>query len=120
MENTKEGSLRVWHIPNIPGSPFHVYVDAPQEAQRVLQLLAKYDIFQFENNIKPDFCNSGGLEVFEDGEWCEWLDPENGDEIDEWVDEKAATTERFGAECNSSELCAACLTAVTNIKDIYD
>lgn len=91
MTTPQIGALRVWHIPQIPGKPFHVGVDTPQEAQRVLQLLAHYDIFQFENKIKPDYCNAGGLEVYEedDGEgrpgWCEWHDPETGDDIDEWT-----------------------------------
>lgn len=85
MSDTKEGALRVWHIPQIPGKPFHVGVDTPQEAQRVLQVLAKYDIFQFKNKIKPDYCNVGGLAVFESGDWFEWSDPETGDDIDEWV-----------------------------------
>ena len=93
MTEHKAGDLRVWHIPQIPGKPFHVGVDTPQEAQRVLQVLAQYDIFQFENKIKTDYCNAGGLEVYEadSGEghpgWVEWSDPETGDDIDEWVPE---------------------------------
>lgn len=87
------GALRVWHIPQVPGTPFHVYVDTPQEAQRLLNVLAQYDLFQFENKIKPDYCNAAGLEIYTsdcDGEgahgWCEWYDEVTGDDIDEWVD----------------------------------
>ena len=86
------GALRVWHIPQVPGTPFHVYVDTPQEAQRLLHVLARYDLFQYENRIKPDYCNAAGLERYEadggEGEpgWCEWHDEETGDDIDEWVD----------------------------------
>lgn len=96
MNEPKVGALRVWHIPQVPGKPFHVAVDTPQEAQRVLQLLANYDIFQLENNIKPDYCNAGGLEVYEadagEGKpgWNEWHDDETGDDIDEWVAPEAA------------------------------
>ncbi len=92
MNKPQIGALRVWHIPQVPGKPFHVYVDTPQEAQRVLSVLANYDLFQFENRIKPDYCNASGLERLEpddgDGnpEWCEWHDDETGDSIDEWVD----------------------------------
>lgn len=81
------GALRVWHIPQVPGKPFHVPVATPQEAKKILDVLAKYDQFQFEHNIKPDYCNAAGLEVYEadTGEgapgWCEWYD-ENGDDID--------------------------------------
>ena len=35
MNEPKIGALRVWHIPRVPGKPFHVYVDTLQEAQRV-------------------------------------------------------------------------------------
>jgi hypothetical protein len=29
--------------------------------------------FSFRVRGKPDFCNAGGLSVFEDGEWADWL-----------------------------------------------
>lgn len=77
------GSLRVWWIPQVPmDDPFRVEVATVREAKLLLDTLAKYDIFQFENRIKPDYSNAGGLEVFEDGEWCEWYD-EDGNSIDE-------------------------------------
>lgn len=78
----KEGDLRVWHIPQVPMKAFRVPVATPQEAALLMRALANYDRFQFEHNVKPDYCNAQGLEVFEDGEWCEWYD-ENGDEIRE-------------------------------------
>lgn len=75
--------LQVWHVPQVPMKAFRVDVSSPQEAKKILDVLANYDIFQFENHIKPDYCNAGGLEVFEDGEWSEWADPETGESIDE-------------------------------------
>lgn len=99
MEQVKIGALRVWHIPQVPGKPFHVAVDTPQEAQRVLNVLAQYDLFQLMNQIKPDYCNAAGLEVYEadsgEGEpgWCEWYDAETGDDIDSWVDPDAVLEE---------------------------
>ncbi len=78
----KEGDLRVWWIPQVPmRQPFHVDVDSPKEASKILGVLAYYDLFQYENKVRPDYANVGGLEVFEDGEWCEWYD-EDGDDID--------------------------------------
>jgi len=74
--------LRVWHIPQIPGKPFHVEVGSTTEARKVMKILANYDIFQFENRIKPDYCNASGLEVFEGGEWTEWYDEKTGKDID--------------------------------------
>ena len=92
MDKPKIGALRVWHIPQVPGKPFHVYVDTPQEAKLLVNVLAQYDLFQYENRIKPDYCNASGLEEYaaDDGYgkpgWCEWHDEETGDCIDEWVD----------------------------------
>jgi len=70
----KELKFRVWWIPQVPMEAFRVTVGSPKEAKNVLKILADYDTFQFENNIKPDYSNMGGLEVFEEGEWVEWYD----------------------------------------------
>lgn len=80
----KNGSLRVWHIPQVPGRPFIVAVETPHIAKQIITLLAEYDLFQFEHRIKPDYTNASGLEVFEDGEWAEWYS-EDGDNIDEFT-----------------------------------
>jgi len=61
--------LRVYWIPQVPMQPFYVYVDSIDEGKKVCEILADYDLFQFDNNVKPDYCNSGGIECFEDGEW---------------------------------------------------
>lgn len=42
------------------------------EGVKIMQVLANYDLFQYENRIKPDYSNMGFLEVYEDGEWCDW------------------------------------------------
>jgi hypothetical protein len=68
--------FRVWHIPQIPMKPYHVEVSSVQTGVLVLRTLADYDLFQYENKIKPDYANAQGLEVFEDGEWVEY-DPED-------------------------------------------
>lgn len=39
----------------------------------MLDTLAAYDAFQLQHNIKPDYCNIGGLEIFDESE-CEWND----------------------------------------------
>lgn len=61
---------------------FTVPVRTIREAKLLLAALADYDTFQFENNIKPDYCNAGGLSVLEDGEWTDWSD-DDGNDIDE-------------------------------------
>lgn len=93
------GDLRVWHIPQVPMKPFHVPVQSPDEAVKILQVLAWYDIFQFENRIKPDYCNASGLEVMEDfidGEpqWIDWNDPETDEDIDAYASRMLAARER--------------------------
>jgi hypothetical protein len=88
----ENGALQVWWIPQIPGKPFYVDVATPEEAQKIMSVLAKYDIFQYENKIKPDYCNAGGLRCFNqegvgtayEQEWAEWYDEETGDDIDQW------------------------------------
>ena len=70
--NIPEGTLRVWWIPQIPMKAFRVYVATITDAVQILETLARYDSFQFEHNVKPDYSNAGGLEVFEDGEWTDW------------------------------------------------
>jgi hypothetical protein len=75
--------LRVWWIPQVPMEAFRVPVKSIDEAKLLLDTLAKYDIFQYEHNVKPDFANAGGLEMYdeENGEWCEWYN-DDGDDID--------------------------------------
>jgi hypothetical protein len=71
-----EGDLRVWWIPQIPMKAFKVSVASVEEAAKIMEVLAHYDLFQFENKVKPDYSNMGGLEVFEGGEWLGWECPE--------------------------------------------
>lgn len=79
-KKTREGSLRVWHIPQIPGTPFQVVVGTLMEAKLLLNTLADYDNFQLLHKIKPDFSNVQGLEVYRDGAWEEW-ENDKGEDI---------------------------------------
>jgi hypothetical protein len=73
---TKEGTLRVWHIPNPPREPFHVLVRDIDHAHDVLNVLGDYDNYLGDEHI---FSNACGLEVFEGGEWIEWHDENDND-----------------------------------------
>ncbi len=86
MENTipQEGDLLIWWVPQMPMKAFEVPVRNLREAALLLDTLGAYDAFQFENGVKPDYCNTGGLQVFEDGDWFDWTDPETGDDFDLW------------------------------------
>ena len=88
--------LKVWWIPQVPGKPFEVPVKSVEEGVKVMDILADYDAFQFENNIKPDYCNAGGLSMHEpdsddDGneQWTDWYDEETGeDDPKVWLQER--------------------------------
>lgn len=72
--------LKVWWIPQVPMRPFEVPVSTVQEGVKLMKALADYDAFQFENLIKPDYCNAGGLmQLDDDGEWTDWVDDETGE-----------------------------------------
>ena len=80
--------MKVWWIPQVPGKPFEVDVETVDEGVKVMDILADYDAFQFENRIKPDYCNAGGINVFDpaddtdgpDGSWVSWWDEETGED----------------------------------------
>jgi hypothetical protein len=86
---TPTGSLRVWWIPQVPGQPFRVPVADISQAKFLLTTLANYDLFQFEQRIKGDYANIGGLEVFEDGEWFEWNNEDGEDSVAMGVEHSA-------------------------------
>jgi hypothetical protein len=60
---------RVWHIPNVPGNPFHQSVESIEEAKLVLRTLARYDLYLGDRLIST---NAQGLEEWVEGEWQEW------------------------------------------------
>jgi hypothetical protein len=89
MKNSqhKPGDLRVWWIPQVPMKAFHVNVSSVEMGAKIIDVLAKYDLFQYENKVKPDYCNAGGLQRWcldSDGDgnpgWEDWYDEETGDE----------------------------------------
>jgi hypothetical protein len=93
MTTPKQGDLRVWWIPQVPCEPFHVPVANVVEAKKIMHVLAEYDAFQFAHRIKPDYCNAGGLECYQQygapkkaddfPDWCEW-ESEDGENIDDY------------------------------------
>jgi hypothetical protein len=73
MANDGTARFRVWWIPQVPGKPFEVDAASYKDGKRIEDILARYDAFQFDNNIKGDYCNAGGTQmnhaVLTDGEW---------------------------------------------------
>jgi hypothetical protein len=58
---------RVWWIPQVPGKPFTIEVPDLATAVAVTATLEQYDLFQYENRIKPDYANAGGVQKWFDG-----------------------------------------------------
>ncbi len=82
----KVGDMRVWWCPQVPMESFKFPVSSVEEGAKIMEALALYDIFQYEKNVKPDFCNAGGLQVYEadagygEPDWCDWCDEETGED----------------------------------------
>jgi hypothetical protein len=81
------GMLQVWWVPQLPMQAFSVSVASVEEGVKVLDVLAMYDLFQLQHNVKPDFANTGGLRRWcadSDGEgtpgWEEWYDPDTAED----------------------------------------
>jgi len=81
----KFGDLRIWWIPQVPGKPFYVHVNSLDEAILIAIVLAKYDQFQYEQNVKPDYSNAGGLQEFDGENWLDWYSSD-GDSFDEYLE----------------------------------
>ena len=83
--------LQVWWVPQVPMKAFEVEVTCVSEGVKVLDVLADYDAFQYDNNIKPDYANAGGLNQWSDNidgagtaGWEDWYDEETM-EYDPWI-----------------------------------
>lgn len=85
----KHGDLQVWWVPQVPMKSFRVDVATVVEGKLLLDALAQYDLFQFHNNVKPDYSNAGGLQIFDandhgdgpEGSWVDWY-CEDGEDIE--------------------------------------
>jgi len=94
--------LRVWWIPQVGAidEPFYIPVDSVKEAKKMLDVLAFYDCYQFNKRIKGDYCNTGGLQVWNDeiNEWVEWEfinNDEYYDNVDVYINDKYPELKEF-------------------------
>lgn len=101
--------LRVWWMPQVgTDATFYVPVETPEEAKKVMTILAAYDGFQYESRIKPDYANTGGLERRDESEneWFDWYyetDTDYFDDVEEYCESDC---------CNQKEELEAFSTAV--------
>jgi hypothetical protein len=80
MSEPTEGDLKVWWIPQVPMKPFEVPVTSVDQGRWLCDVLADYDLFQYENRVKPDYASAGGVVRFVDGEW-EDIEEEDDEEL---------------------------------------
>lgn len=83
-QNPVEDDLRVWHIPQVPMRSFLIDVKDLEEAKKILIVLAEYDEFQYNNDVKGDYSNAAGLLVYTGYEWVDWEDLD-GNDIDYYI-----------------------------------
>lgn len=80
LANDGRAKFRVYWIPQVPMEPFYAEVASYADGKRLEDILAQYDLFQFENRVKPDYCNAGGTQMLHpaltDGHWCDIEDDE--------------------------------------------
>ena len=69
------GDLRIWYIPQVPMKVFEASVPDLKTGKLVLDIIYELALFEFENKVKPDYANMGGIVRYEDvdGE-MEWVD----------------------------------------------
>ena len=72
--------LRIYWIPQVPCKPFYVPIQSIKEGLKIITILSTYDAFQFENNIRPDYCNAGGVQMYDEKtkEWIDWEEEKDG------------------------------------------
>lgn len=102
---TEAMKLKVWWIPQVPMKAFEVEVLTVDEGRKISEVLANYDLFQFENRVKPDYCNAGGIScshpMIDGGEWFDV--PEDEDEFAMWLEEIAEADAMLSTRTASEE-----------------
>jgi hypothetical protein len=76
--------LRVWWKSTFPGNAFYFPVNSLLEAKLLLTALPEYDWFLYDNHLRGNYSNAGGLQMWNEStqEWEEWWDDENRDIVD--------------------------------------
>lgn len=61
--------FKVWYIPQVPMKAWEVEVQSLDTARLVLECVVQFSNFEFENKVKPDYSDVGGICEWVDGEW---------------------------------------------------
>lgn len=75
------GDLRVYYIPQVPGTPYRHSVPDLATAVIVKTALEQLSLFEYTNRIKPDYSDASGIERYEeDGDGgLDWFDVDPDD-----------------------------------------
>ena len=65
--------FQVWYCPQMPMKAFEVETSNALEAEKILGVLEDFSLFEFENRVKPDYADVGGIQVW-DEEGRGWVD----------------------------------------------
>ena len=77
--------FKVWYIPQVPAEPVEVeWIEDVNTAIKVYGWMVKLSIYEFNNNIKLDYSDAGGIQ-FENENW-DWEDIENEEKWEDWED----------------------------------
>lgn len=88
--------LRINWYPQIPCKPFHIPIQTVAEGTKIMAILADYDQFQYQQKIKPDYANTGTIQIFDPNDHTDspngsWIDHNEDDEDDEDDEEDTPT-----------------------------
>lgn len=53
--------FKVWYIPQVPMKAFEHVVDDLKTAENVLSAIYEFSAFEYENKVKPDYADMGGI-----------------------------------------------------------
>lgn len=70
-----EKKMRVWWMPQVGvDATFYIPIKSIEEAGEFMDILSAYDCFQYNHRIKSDYCNTGGVQVWDEEahEWNDW------------------------------------------------
>ena len=65
--------FKAWYIPQVPMKAFEVECETAAQALDALDLITNFSIFEFENKVKPDYSDAGGVEEWDEAAQ-EWFD----------------------------------------------
>ena len=98
----KKNEYRVWWVPQVGKSnAFYIPVETPEQGKQIINILSAYDCFQYNQRVKSDYCNTGGLEIWdEEYGWVDWYyeDDDGVFDLNEFIDNKSEQSKFIKAQ----------------------